>query len=224
MGFPTVGVAGVGAPPACVGEAPLPQPVHQGTAVRACRQFQDELGVHVIGIGRIPFGCHGVALLGAPRRHGERIPLWARPEPEEGIRTQAGVVRPGGGKHSSVGDTSPARGAPRASSPCRLMATGTNRQKRQSRLCYRFGPRGRRPVATAARSSFRTPTEHPTGRGSWPMTHVGAPDLTVRSAGRPRMQVARDPTSVRIPGLLPRVSRTFQASSSRSSKPPRSSS
>jgi hypothetical protein len=43
---------------------PVPQPVHQRTAVRACRQFQDERGVHVIGFDRIPCWCHGLALLG----------------------------------------------------------------------------------------------------------------------------------------------------------------
>jgi len=63
MGFPAVGVAGMGAPPACVGEVPLPQPVHQGSAVRARRQFHDERGVHVIRFDRIPCWCHGVALL-----------------------------------------------------------------------------------------------------------------------------------------------------------------
>jgi hypothetical protein len=187
MGFPAVGVAGVGAPPACVGEVPLPQPVHKGTAVRACRQFQDELGVHVIGIGRIPFGCHGVALLGAPRRPGERIPNWGPgPGPEEGDQDPGQGLTTRRRKHTSVGDTSPARGAPRASSPCRLSGYGTNRPETAVAVSAIDSGRVACDCCNGRTQVIPHPRRAPTAPGSCADDSVGAPDLTVRSAGRPR--------------------------------------
>jgi hypothetical protein len=53
--------------------------------------------------------------------------LGARPEPEEGTRTQARVLLPGGGKHASVGDTLSCERGAASLLPVQTHGYGTNR-------------------------------------------------------------------------------------------------